>query len=135
MNNRLFYNVSDNPMHATTQCTLSHEFYLPLLPYTAMAHNDQIERAIAHLKVQNSPNIAATAREFEVSRPTLSRRFFRKPTSCGQATATHHMKLSPVQEKVLIAYINKLSNYGLPSTLQIVRNLAKELLKSDVGMY
>jgi hypothetical protein len=128
-------NVSDNPMHATTQCTLSHQFYLPLLPYTAMAHNDQIERAIAHLKAQNLPNIVATAREFEVLRLTLSRQFSRKTTSCSQATATHHMKLSPVQEKVLVTHINKLNNCKLPSTMQIVRNLTKELLKSDVSIY
>jgi hypothetical protein len=45
------------------------------------------------------------------------------------------MKLSPMQEKVLIAHINKLSNYELSPTLQIVRNFIKELLKSNVSIY
>jgi transposase-like protein len=99
-----------------------------------MAHNVQIERAIAHLKEQNSPNISATAREFGVARETLSKRFHRKTTSRAQAAATHKMKLSTTQEEVLVAHINKLSDRGLPPTPRIVRNLAKELSKSDVGV-
>ena len=98
-----------------------------------MAHNAQIERAIAHLEAQNSPNISATAREFGVSRETLSKRFHKKTVSRVQSTATHKMKLSPTQEEVLVAHINKLSDRGLPPTPQIVRNLAKELSKTDVG--
>jgi Tc5 transposase DNA-binding domain len=99
-----------------------------------MAHNAQIERAIAHLRAQKEPNIAATAREFAVARETLSKRFHRKTSSRAQVTATYHMKLSPAQEEVLVAHINKLSDRGLPPTPRIVRNLAKELSKSDVGV-
>jgi Tc5 transposase DNA-binding domain len=32
-----------------------------------------------------------------------------------------------------VAYINKLSDRGLPSTPGIVRNLARELFKTEVG--
>jgi hypothetical protein len=42
------------------------------------------------------------------------------------------MKLSTAQKKILVAHINKLSDRELPSTPQIVRNLTKELLKTDV---
>jgi Tc5 transposase DNA-binding domain len=43
------------------------------------------------------------------------------------------MKLSTAQEEVLVAYIIKLSDRGLPPTPRIVRNLAKELSKSEIG--
>jgi transposase-like protein len=99
-----------------------------------MAHNVQIERAIAHLRAQKEPNIAATAREFDAARETLSRRFHRKTTSRAQAASTHHMKLSQAQEEALVAHIIKLSDRELPPTPRIVRNLAKELLKSDVNV-
>jgi transposase-like protein len=99
-----------------------------------MAHNAQIERAIAHLRAQEKPNIAAAAREFGVERTTLSRRFNRKTVSHDEATASVRLKLSPAQEEVLIAHINKLSDRGLPPTPHIVRNLARELSKTDIGV-
>ena len=46
-----------------------------------MAHNTQIELAIAHLKAQKKPNIAAAAREFGIARETLSKRFNGKTVS------------------------------------------------------
>jgi hypothetical protein len=99
-----------------------------------MAHNAQIERAVAHLRAQKKPNTGATAREFSVARQTLSDRFHYKSTTREQVTATYHMKLSPAQEEVLVAHINKLSDRGLPPTPRIVRNLAKELSKCDIGV-
>jgi transposase-like protein len=99
-----------------------------------MANEAQIERAIAHLKAQKKPNIAATAREFGVVRETLSKRFHGKTRSQAHMTATSRLKLSTAQEEVLVAHINKLSDRGLPPTPRIVRNLAKELSKSDVGI-
>jgi hypothetical protein len=99
-----------------------------------VAYNVQIERAIAHLKEQNSLNILATARELSVIRETLYKRFHRKTTSRAQAAATYKIKLSIRQEKVLVAYINKLSDYGLSSILRIIRNLIKELLKFNINI-
>ena len=41
----------------------------------SMAHNSRIAEAIADLKSQDRPNIAATARKYQLDRTTLSRRF------------------------------------------------------------
>jgi hypothetical protein len=49
-------------------------------------------------------------------------------------TVTYHMKLSPAQEEVLIAYINKLSDRELSFILRIISNLIKELLKFNVNI-
>jgi hypothetical protein len=88
-----------------------------------MAHDAQMELAIAHLKAQKRPNIAAAAREFEVARQTLSSRFYGKSASREQATAEARLKLSPAQEEALVTHINRLSERGLPPTPQIVKNL------------
>ena len=41
----------------------------------SMAHNARIAEAIADLKSQDRPNIAAIARKYRVARETLSKRF------------------------------------------------------------
>jgi Tc5 transposase DNA-binding domain len=97
-----------------------------------MPDEEQIQRAIAHLKAQKQPNIAAALREFNVPRTTLSERFHRHSVSHAEATANTRLKLSPAQEKTLVTYINKLSDRGLPPTPGIVRNLAEELLESEI---
>jgi hypothetical protein len=40
-----------------------------------MAHNNRIAEAIADLRTQDCPNIAATAKKYKLDRSTLSRRF------------------------------------------------------------
>ena len=37
------------------------------------------------------------------------------------------------QEKVLVEYINKLTDRGMPPTIQVVQNLVKEMIQSLVG--
>jgi Tc5 transposase DNA-binding domain len=99
-----------------------------------MAHNAQIDRAIAHLKAQKKPNLAAAAREFGVARSTLDNRFHGKSTSRTENVSNTKKKLSTAQEEVLVAHINKLSDRGIPPTPRMVENLARELLKSSVGV-
>jgi adenylate kinase family enzyme len=98
-----------------------------------MPDEEQIKRAIAHLKAQKQPNIAAASTQFKVPRTTLSARFHGQRVSHEEATANTRLKLSSAQEKTLITYINKLSKRGLPPTPGIVRNLARELLKSKIS--
>jgi hypothetical protein len=52
-----------------------------------MPDQEQIKRALAHLKAQKKSNIAAVAREFKVAPSTLSDRFCGKPTSHEETTA------------------------------------------------
>lgn len=98
-----------------------------------MAHNVQIERAIAHLNAQKKPNISEASRLYDVSRSTLSRRFAGKTTSRAEKVETCNMKLSRAQEDVLVGHINKLADRGLPPTPRMVENLAREISKSHIG--
>ena len=98
-----------------------------------MSNEEQIKRALAHLRAQKKSNVAAAAREFSVAPSTLSDRFHGKSVSREEATATTQLKLSPAQEETLVVYINKLSDCGLPPTPGIVRNLAPELSGTEIG--
>jgi Tc5 transposase DNA-binding domain len=98
-----------------------------------MPDEEQIERAIAHLKAQKQLNIAAASTQFKIPRTILSARFHGQRVSHKEATANTRLKLSSAQEKTLITYINKLSERGLPPTPGIVRNLARELSKSEIS--
>ena len=46
-----------------------------------MAHNARIETAITDLHSQVKPNIAVTAKKYEIARKTLSDRFHDKSTT------------------------------------------------------
>ena len=98
-----------------------------------MAHNDRIAKAISDLESQNRPNIADTAKKWQLDRSTLSRRFRGETSSKAESISIASKKLSTTQEEVLIAHINKLSDRGLPPTPQIVKNLAEELAHEEIG--
>jgi hypothetical protein len=98
-----------------------------------MDHNTRITKAIADLEAQNRPNIAATAKKWQIARETLSKRFRGETGTREEANSSSRQKLTAIQEKTLVAHINKLSERGLPPTPQIVRNLAKELAKTEFG--
>jgi hypothetical protein len=100
-----------------------------------MPDEEQIERAIAHLKAQKQPNIAAASTQFKILRTTLSARFHGQRVSYKEATVNTRLKLSSTQKKTLITYINKLSKRGLSSTSSIIRNLTRKLLKSKISKY
>ena len=87
---------------------------------------DSITAAINDLKLQDKPNIAATAKRYEVERSTLSRRF-RGVTESKDHANQELLLLSPQQEQVLVNYINKLTEIGLPPTVAIVRNFATNI--------
>jgi hypothetical protein len=87
------------------------------------------------LKAQKQPNIAAASTQFKILRTTLSARFHGQRVSHKEATANTRLKLSSAQKKTLITFINKLSKRGLSPTSRIIRNLARELLKSKISEY
>jgi transposase-like protein len=77
----------------------------------------------------DNPNFSAIARQFPlVNRQTLRRHFYRVQESRPQANSKHRQNLTSEQEEQLILHINMLTNWGLPPTSQIVRNLAKEMI-------
>ena len=89
-----------------------------------MDHNARIAEAITDLKSQDHPNIAATARKYNVARETLSKRFRGKTGSNQEATSYSRKQLTDAQEETLITYVNKLNDRGFPPTPQILKNIA-----------
>ena len=94
-----------------------------------MSDEEQIKRAITHLKAQKLLNIAAASKQFKIPHMTLPAHFHGQKGLHQKATANTHLKLCSAQKKTLIVYINKLSNYELSSISEIVRNLVHKLLK------
>jgi hypothetical protein len=89
---------------------------------------DAIETALEDLKLQDVKNISAVAKLHRVDRSTLSRRY-NGVTDPAREKHQKQQLLNPQQEKDLIQYINKLTENGIPPTIAIVRNFAKEIAR------
>ena len=98
-----------------------------------MDHNERITEAIADLKAQDRPNIAATAKKYQVARTTLSDRFKGKSSTIEDANSYVRQQLTQTQEEALIAYVNKLNNRGFPPTPQILKNIAESIAHTTLG--
>ena len=88
---------------------------------------------LASLERQLVPNYSEMAREFSVHRTILMRQHKGISTSKEQATSEHRKCLTNAQEETLIKVINKLSIWGLPPTIQIVKNLEEEMIRREVN--
>ena len=97
-----------------------------------MSKNEAIQIAIDDLKLQKVPNFAATAKNYNIVRSTLQRRFEGKTVSRNESQSRSNMLLTNAQEEVLIEHINKLSVYNLHPTIQTVENLAREIIGHPV---
>jgi Tc5 transposase DNA-binding domain len=95
--------------------------------------NGRIEAALDQLKSQKILNYAAAARDHDVHRTTLARRYCGKTVSRAEANSTYRQRLNDVQEDTLLRYIDSLTDRHIPPTSQIIRNLAEEILKGPVG--
>jgi hypothetical protein len=89
----------------------------------------QITLALADLANQEHPNFKGTARAYKVNRTILYRRFDGVQRSYAQCHSETHQNLTSSQEKVLIDYINQLTDLSSPPTSQYVKNFAEELLQ------
>jgi hypothetical protein len=98
-----------------------------------MDHDAHIQAAITDLESQGQPNIAATARRWQIARETLSKRFRGETGPNRDATSYARRQLTGVQEDILIGHINKLSNRGLLLTPQIIKNIAQEIAYVTLG--
>ena len=93
---------------------------------------ESIDKALESLTLQDNPNISATAREYNIDRSTLSKRF----TGGAQSRQTKHQNqclLSPAQEKSLVQYINKLTETGIPPTVSMVHNFVYDIVGKRPG--
>ena len=87
---------------------------------------EPIEAALESLKLQDVINLSATARQFNVDRSTLSRRW-NKVTNPASMQHLKQQLLTPEQERELVKYINKLTERGILPTPSMVRNFAKDI--------
>ena len=93
-----------------------------------------IDAALADLRLQNKPNISATAKKHGCDRTTLSKRFHNITKS--KESANNLMRLlDHIQSKALIKYINDLTERGLPPTTAMVQNLAAGIVGRQPGNY
>lgn len=93
----------------------------------------QLELALADLRRQIKPNFQGTANLYNVDRTTLRRRFLGHQQSMLDSRSETSRRLSNSKEKVLIDFINRLTEHSLPPTSQIVKNVAEELCNMSVG--
>ena len=94
---------------------------------------DRFEAAFDHLDRQEQLNFAEAAKTFGIERTTLMRRYKGKCGSRQQANSEHRQILNDEQEETLLRYIDELTNRFIPPTTQIIKNLAKELVKRPMG--
>ena len=73
-----------------------------------MTNFDIIEVAINDLISQKVPNVAATARKYNIIQSTLQRRFKDKTIFRNENQSRNNILFISVQEGILIEYINKL---------------------------
>jgi DNA-binding phage protein len=78
-----------------------------------MDHEARMQAAITDLKSQTRKNYASIARKWDLERTTLARRFRGETGPNQDAISYAHKQLTDTQEKILIKYINKLSDRGL----------------------
>ncbi len=96
-------------------------------------HDARIELAIAQLKQQDRPNIAAMARSHAVAESTLRDRWKGKSMSKRAAASEYRQRLTFAQEEALIQQINQLIDREISPTPRIIRNMAEELLEGSIG--
>jgi len=87
---------------------------------------DQIEQALADLRLQDKPNIQATANKYSIDRTTLSRHW-RGVQGSKEDGYNSQRLLDTAQSQALIKYINDVSERGLPPTNHMVRTFASHI--------
>jgi hypothetical protein len=108
-----------------------HEFRL--VPQTTLkqyysATMAPIDDALDDLRSQKTPQIAQTAKKFNVYPSTLSQQFH-SHTKPRSVTIDSQSLLTKQQQSQLIKHINNLTNEGIPPTNTMVRNFAEEIAK------
>ena len=92
----------------------------------------RVDEALADLRLQEAPNISKTATKYGIERSTLSRHWNGVSKKKDLAYENHRL-LTTVQSKVLINYINDLTERGIPPTNAMVRNFAATIAERQPG--
>jgi Tc5 transposase DNA-binding domain len=88
---------------------------------------------MAMLDSQSMLNYAEAARAFDIYPTTLARRYRGQISSREEANSNFRQCLNSTQEDTLLSYIDSLTNRHIPTTGQIIRNLAEEIIQRPIG--
>jgi transposase-like protein len=90
--------------------------------------NARIEAAMALLDSQSTLNYAEAARAFQIHPTTLARRYRGETGSQEEANSNFRQCLNHTQEDTILDYIDSLTDRHIPTTSQIIRTLAEEII-------
>ena len=96
-----------------------------------MANEADIQAAISDLKSQEVPNFTQTAKNHNLQKTTLLRRFKGETVSTAEAHSRDQKLLTNSQETVLIDYIRKLQDRGLHPTPKSSKYCRRDRRTSD----
>jgi hypothetical protein len=89
--------------------------------------------ALDDLTKQKVPNLLGTPKKYGVNRTTLTRQFNGTQMSRADFLSESIQCLSRDQEKVVLGFINKLTDRNCMPTSQIAKNIAEEVAGQPVG--
>jgi hypothetical protein len=98
-----------------------------------LSHNERIALALDSCESSSAPNYSAIAREFMVERTTLAKRHKGQTVSRAEANSVYRQLLTNAQEEQLVKQINKLTVRHMPPTVQMVKNMAEEIIQREVN--
>jgi hypothetical protein len=93
----------------------------------------RIAKAIGDIRSGVCTDYSEAAEKWGVDRTTISKRIRGLTKSRKDADSFYRQCLTDTQERLLIDYINKLTDRGMPPTSHIVKNLAEEIRGGAVG--
>jgi hypothetical protein len=98
-----------------------------------MDYKQRMEAAFAALDLQETRNYSKVAKEYELERTTLAKRYKGQTVSKKVFLLESRQCLTIAQEEALIEQINKLTDRHIPPTSQMVKNFAEEMIGREVG--
>src|SRR3979490_1579671 len=98
-----------------------------------MDYEQRMEAAFAALDLQETRNYSKVAKEYELERTTLAKRYKGQTVSKKVFLSESRQCLTIAQEEALIEQINKLTDRHIPPTSQMVKNFAEEMIGREVG--
>jgi hypothetical protein len=98
-----------------------------------MDYEQRMEAAFAALDLQETRNYTQVAEKYELERTTLSKWYRGQTVSWKVFLSESRQCLTIAQEEALIEQINKLTDWHIPPTSQIVKNFAEEMIRREVG--
>jgi hypothetical protein len=98
-----------------------------------MDYEQRMEAAFAMLDLQESRNYTQVAEKYKLERTTLAKQYKGQTVSRKVFLLESQQCLTIAQEEALIEQINKLTNWHIPPTSQMVKNFAEEMIRREVG--